>query len=176
MTLPKVPQRTTAGFAFSIVQRAIYESIAARQFGRAEIAEVLAFFNDEPPQCVFCGSTAIARWDHLISVFSGGDTVLGNMVPACSLCDDSKRHHPYMEWAYSDVPGSPKTRGIPDLDQRLTRIQAYVAHYEYAPQPLTTRLAPSELEELESIREVLLAARRQFEELVSAYRARTGSR
>lgn len=174
MVWPKVPQRTTSGFAFSVVQRAFLECIAVRKFGAAEMAEAIAFFAVDPPQCAFCGDTEIRRWDHLVPVFSGGDTVLGNMVAACSRCDDSKRHLPYAEWALSNARHSPKTRGIPDLDSRLKRIAAYVSHYNYAPKDPATRLTPLELEHFERICADLTDARKEFDLLINSYRARTG--
>ena len=114
MKLPRVPQRTTPGFAFSIVKRALIESIAVRQFGKLEIAQVVAFFGEDPPTCVFCGDTPIRRWDHLTPVSKGGDTMLGNMVPACATCDDSKGGLPYDVWALGGAPNSPQTRSVRD--------------------------------------------------------------
>lgn len=78
MKLPRVPARTTTGFAFSMVDRALRERLAERKFGRAEVEKVLEHFGD-PPNCAFCGDERIARWDHLVPVTRGGDTVLGNM-------------------------------------------------------------------------------------------------
>ena len=151
MPIPRVPQRTTSGFAFSIVQRAMFESLSRRQFGSTEVLEVLEFFGADPPECVFCGDANVTRWDHLQSVYAGGDTVIGNMVPACSRCDDSKRHLPYLEWARSDARHSPKSRQIPDLEQRLEQIGAYIAKYGYAPLPATSRLSASELESFNQV-------------------------
>jgi len=138
--LPQVPQRTTPGFSFSIVKRALLECIAVRQFGKKEIKQVTAFFGGAPPVCVFCGASPIERWDHLIPVSRGGDTVLGNVVPACGRCDDSKRDLPFEVWALSSAPNSPGTPGVPDLDQRLARIREYVAKYAYQPRSPDQRL------------------------------------
>src|SRR3990172_4325227 len=90
-----------------MLNRLILDCLADRQFGKAEMKEVLAFFGQDEPSCVFCGATPIDRWDHLIPVIRGGDTVLGNIVPACSKCDDSKRDLLFEEWARSTAPGSP---------------------------------------------------------------------
>jgi hypothetical protein len=35
MELPRIPQRTTTGFAFSMVERAIKEACGRRELGRA---------------------------------------------------------------------------------------------------------------------------------------------
>ena len=72
----------------------------------------MAFFGKNPPECVFCGNREVKRWDHLVPVMKGGETVLGNMVPACARCDDSKQAFPFEEWMVSDAKWSPKSRGV----------------------------------------------------------------
>lgn len=176
MKLPEIPQRTTPGFSFSIVERALLECIAVRQFGRREVEEVLAFFGTSPPACTFCGAVPIQRWDHLVPVSRGGDTTLGNIVPACAKCDDSKRDLPYEEWAMSSAPGSPASRGIEDLPGRLAVIRSYVLKYGYRPLPPEERLAPEELAQFAVLREDLRRLRRDFDQFISLYRTRTGLR
>ena len=106
LKLPLSPQKTTTGFAFSNVERALQESLANRQFGQQEMRKVIEFFG--LPLCVYCGSNEIKRWDHLVAVKNGGETVIGNMVPACAKCDDSKRDIAFDVWMQSDSPNSPK--------------------------------------------------------------------
>lgn len=129
MKLPPPPQRTTTGFVFPTVERALADSLGRRAFGRREIAQVLAFFGDSPARCVFCGSPDVRRWDHLVPVMAGGETVPGNMVPACQACDDSKGGTPYADWMRSSAPKSPTTRGIPDVEARIALLDAYVRHF-----------------------------------------------
>jgi hypothetical protein len=124
--LPRVPQRTTPGFVFSILDRSIKDCLSRRQFGLVEIKQVIDFFGEGPPECVFCGSAAVARWDHLVPITSGGETVLGNMVPSCARCDDSKQHRPYEEWMLSEGPSSLKGRGVTDVEARIERLKEYV--------------------------------------------------
>jgi len=174
--LPLSPQRTTTGFAFSYIERALQESLASRQFGQNEMKRVLEYFELDPPQCVYCGSSEIKRWDHLIAVKNGGETVLGNMVPACSKCDDSKRDLPFEVWMQSDYPGSPKRRGVFDIQTRIERINAYVRHFEYEVRPLETRLTPDELTMLEQVRASIRDARRECEELIRSFAARNKRR
>ena len=174
--LPQVPQRTTPGFAFPAIDRALKACLAARQFGQKEIAEVLAFFGTAVPECVFCGSPDVKRWDHLVSVNRGGETVLGNMVPACARCDDSKRNVPFDEWMTSSAKGSPQSRGIADVPQRVERIREYVEHYNYEVRSMSERLSAQELERLEEIRSRLADLRRDVDALISDYRERTGNK
>src|SRR5207249_12096330 len=70
--LPKVPMRTNLGFVFSMLERSITDSLSVRRFGQNEIAQVMEFFGAEHPECVFCGDTAVDRWDHLVPVSLGG--------------------------------------------------------------------------------------------------------
>ena len=173
MGLPKIPQRTTPGFVFPTVERALKECFVARQFGQKEIAVVLDFFNHTPCECVYCGDIDAKRWDHLVPISKGGDTVLGNMVPACSQCDDSKQGKSFEEWMTGDTPLSPKSRGIEDIDKRIEHIHNYVRHSGYVPQSLEDRLDERELERLFIIRSKLREVRDDIETLISDYRART---
>ncbi|MFZ0549135.1 MAG: HNH endonuclease signature motif containing protein [Candidatus Promineifilaceae bacterium] len=176
MNLPKVPQRTTPGFAFSVVERALLECLAPRQFGSGEIKQVLSFFGFErQPECVYCGSHDVKRWDHLVPIKEGGETVLGNMVPACALCDDSKRHLPYQQWMLSDTKSSLKNRGINNIRERIMKIQAYSIHYEYRPRSLVDRLDDHDIQRLEDIRAKLKDVRGDIDTLIKDYRSKTGS-
>jgi len=138
------------------------------------MAEILAFFGTDPPECVYCGSTDVKRWDHLVPINKGGETVLGNMVPACARCDDSKRAEPFEEWMISSVKGSPQSRGIADVAQRIERIKAYVRHFGYEIQTLEERLGRQELEMLRNIQSRLQELREDVDTLIGDYRTRTG--
>lgn len=172
MNLPLIPQRTTPGFVFSTVERALYECLAIRKFGQMESREVLAFFKINTPECVYCGSKDVKRWDHLFPISKGGDTVIGNMVPACSRCDDSKQGKYFEEWIISDAPLSPRSRKIQNLDGRISKIKEYINHYNYHPRTLEERLNNNELETLNRIRSCLRDTRRDMEKLISDYRTR----
>lgn len=172
MKLPLTPQRTTTGFAFSYIERALQESLANRKFGQDDMRKIIDFFEFEPPQCVYCGSTEINRWDHLVAVKNDGETVLGNMVPACSKCDDSKRHIAFEVWMQSDFPNSPKSRGIENIQERIERINAYTQHFAYKVRPLETRLTTDELTKLGQVRISILQTRKECEDLIADYSKR----
>lgn len=172
--LPFVPARTTPGFAFSILERSLKDCLAVRQFRGKEVLEVIKFFGKDPPECAFCGSLEVARWDHLIALNKGGETVIGNMVLACARCDDSKRDLPYEEWALHVSQGSPTSRGVEDVEDRLARIKAYMQHYNYAPRFLSERLSAEELQALTTIRAKLQEVRSEIDTLIQEYRSRTG--
>ena len=120
------------------------------------------------------GSADVKRWDHLVAVSKGGETVLGNMVLACQPCDDSKGNRPFAEWMISNTPKSPLSQGIPDVRQRIEHITSYVKANKYVPRPLEERLAPSELQRMTKVRAELNALRTEVESLISDYRRRMG--
>lgn len=41
-------------------------------------------------RCAYCGGP-VETWDHLVPITLGGETVPGNMVPACRSCNSRKR-------------------------------------------------------------------------------------
>lgn len=174
MTIPRVPQRTTPGFSFSGVERALLDCIADRRFSSDEIQEVLAFFGPGEPTCVFCGGP-VERWDHLVPVSEGGDTVIGNMVPACAKCDDSKRHILFADWMKCGVPGSPTSRGVGDVDTRLARIGEYVAKYDYQPLKPAERLNPEQRRQFEELRSRLMCLKNDCNAFIKEYRGQQGS-
>lgn len=172
MTLPKAPQRLTPSFAFSFVERSLQEGLANRQFGRPEMEEVIRFFGMVAPECVYCGSREVRRWDHLIPVIKGGETVVGNMVPACARCDDSRQHHPFDAWMGSTARFSPRSFGISDIDHRIERLREYMAQYRYVPRPLEERLQPDEIRRLDEVRERIRVLRSEIDQLIHDYRER----
>jgi hypothetical protein len=172
--IPRPPSRTTPGFAFSGLERAISECLGRRAFKKPEQEEILRHFGQQTAQCVFCGSPKVERWDHLVPIKDGGETVIGNMVPACAQCDDSKRDVPFDEWMRSNNEFSPKSRGVPGVEGRIAAIQAYVAHYSYQVVDLEQRLTPDELKRLGEIRDDLSGVRKKIESLIADFRKRTG--
>lgn len=132
-------------YVFSMVDRSIKDCPGKRQFGKTEKEKVLEFFfHGKEPECVFCGCKDIKRWNHLIPITNGCETVPGNMVPACSRCDDSIQAFPFENWL--------KSKEIPDKDQRIKLIKSYMHHFNYVPKSLEERLNEKRLNESELIR------------------------
>ena len=173
MALPKAPQRTTPAFGFSLVDRAIREGFASRAFGQSEMAKIVRFFfNDKEPDCVYCGSRDVGRWDHVVPVAKGGDTVVGNMVLACATCDDSKQAFNFETWMKGPAPKSPGNRGVKDISQRVRRIRQYAKKYEYEARDFAQRLDKAEQDELHEIQNQMSDVRRRLEGLISDYQRR----
>ena len=176
MKLPKIPGRTTPAFGFSYLERSLRDCLRKRQFGTDEKSKVVEFFEQWEPQpaCAYCGRAEVSRWDHIVPVMKDGATVLGNMVLACSTCDDSKSQRKFDEWMLSGVPKSPSSRGIANMSWRIERIQAYVELYSYHSAPVDDGLSEVELERLQGVRKLLASLREEVDSLVQDFRVRTG--
>ncbi|MBM4557992.1 hypothetical protein GS466_23695 [Rhodococcus hoagii] len=48
--------------------------------------------------CFYCGSSGRMSMDHVVPLFRGGVHSIGNIVPACTACNSSKRTRTIMEW------------------------------------------------------------------------------
>lgn len=157
---PRRPSRTTPAFAFAMVERALREGIARRAFGAKEAALVSAFFG-EPLRCVYCDSLEVRRWDHLIPVADGGDTVVGNMVPSCGPCDDSKSKNPFAAWLRARAKRGAITSDA--AEARIRHLQEYVEHFSYLPADLGANLSPELASQLADLRARLTVVRRDVE-------------
>ena len=47
--------------------------------------------------CAYCDAKA-QTWDHIVPIVEGGGTTPGNIVPACTACNSSKKHRKVFEW------------------------------------------------------------------------------
>jgi hypothetical protein len=48
-----------------------------------------------------------------------------NRVPSCNRCNQSKGKADWRRWISGNAAGSPKRRGIRDLDDRIQRLEAF---------------------------------------------------
>ena len=119
---------------------------------------------------MFCGGN-FERWDHLVSISRGGDTKIGNMVPACGACDDSKQNNNFEEWMTGNAPKSPRARGISDLESRIDKIKRYASEYGYTPRQPSDRLCESELRQFETLNEDLEKLRKRIEAFIEDKKA-----
>ena len=122
----KTTNRTSTlshAFASALAMSEVYDE--------AVLIEKLAILGqnaDEPLRCVFCQSDA-RTIDHLNglvskSKFTGHGHVIGNLVPCCESCNQSKGNKPWREFAY--LSGTPP--------EQISRIVAYEA---LAPKPMS---------------------------------------
>jgi 5-methylcytosine-specific restriction endonuclease McrA len=80
-------------------------------------------------QCSYCGASA-SEWDHLRPLVvnkqpTGFISEIHNLVPSCGKCNQSKGNKEWRRWMVSEARLSPKTKGITDLAERMSRLEAY---------------------------------------------------
>lgn len=96
-----------------------------------EVHEALAILNMNAAdvRCAYCGEPA-TDWDHLRPLVknrrpTGYITEIGNLVPSCGKCNQSKGGQPWSTWICGNAKYSPKTRKVQDLEKRIERLRAY---------------------------------------------------
>jgi hypothetical protein len=134
--------------------------------------QVVAFFGGEPATCAFCDGDEVGRWDHLVAVKNGGETVLGNMVLACAACDDSKQDSPYETWLRARPSSSASREAMQIAEHRIEKLRAYAAHFHYLPIPLVERLTSEELTRLDQLKGRGRQLQIDIEALIAAYETR----
>ncbi len=97
----------------------------------AEESEALAILEMQTSdvRCAYCGDKS-TEWDHLRPIITdqqptGYITEIANLVPACGKCNQSKGKSNWRVWIEGSARLSPKTRGIVDLPQRISRLERY---------------------------------------------------
>lgn len=79
--------------------------------------------------CAYCGDKA-TEWDHLRPLVlkrrpTGFVSEIGNLVPCCGKCNQSKGNKPWRDWMKSKARLSPAGRGVPDIESRFARLEEY---------------------------------------------------
>jgi hypothetical protein len=79
--------------------------------------------------CIYCGGAA-TDWDHLRPLVrgklpTGYINEMRNLVPSCGPCNQSKSGAEWRAWMRSNARGSPKSKGVQDLELRFERLEAY---------------------------------------------------
>jgi hypothetical protein len=96
-----------------------------------EIATALDILGMYPSdvRCAYCGDPS-TEWDHLRPLVlkrrpTGYISEIGNLVPACGKCNQSKGNSNWLTWMRSNAERSPARRGVPDLERKTERLAAY---------------------------------------------------
>lgn len=120
-----------AGRTSSITNAFVNSIIPAIYPTNDEILEALSILgmSSEDVECAYCGDPS-TEWDHLRAIVqnkqpTGQVTEIGNLVPACGKCNQSKGNKNWRAWMLSDAPLSPKTKGVNDLEYRIGRLEEY---------------------------------------------------
>lgn len=157
--LLKLPIKMSAGLGLSLIDRAVKESFASR-CTKDDLERIRQYFLSKGAfRCLYCGSENPTRWDHLHAVSRGGDTVPGNLVPACQRCDDSKQDKDVNEWAKGKAKYRPP---LEDLARIEAEIRAYQSHFSHESKEFEAKLSAGDLakykrfrQEIEVLREHL---------------------
>ena len=96
-----------------------------------EIQRALAVLGMTPADvvCTYCGDPS-TEWDHLEPIVSnkrptGYISEISNLVPACGKCNQSKSGRHWKDWMLGSAAQSPRTRQLPDLIERVSRLEEY---------------------------------------------------
>ncbi|WPB80534.1 HNH endonuclease [Archangium violaceum] len=129
-------------------------------------------------ECVYCGAPA-SDWDHFRPLVknrrpTGYIHEVRNLVPSCGTCNQSKSGHDWHVWLVGNAKGSPKSRGVKDIPQRMERLSAFEAWGDVRPLDLEA-LAGRELwnaywDHLKEIEQRMVAAQVEAERVQSAIR------
>jgi hypothetical protein len=97
----------------------------------AEVDEALGILgmSSSHCHCAYCGDVK-TEWDHFRAIVdkqrpTGYITEIANLVPACGKCNQSKGSKGWKAWMLGPAARSPATRGVPDLELRVSRLDAF---------------------------------------------------
>ncbi len=132
----KLPRpMTVTGRSSSITNALVNTIIPVIEPTEAEELQALSILGMSPTniRCAYCGDKA-TEWDHLNPIIrnqepTGFIAELANSVPACGKCNQSKGASQWSTWITGPAKLSPKSRGIPDVEQRIERLHAYESRH-----------------------------------------------
>jgi len=101
-------------------------------------------------QCIFCGQSGTKENrgivpDHLIPVTRFGELVVGNTVPACQTCNDSRGEGDWRPFLRERFPA--------DAEAQIARIEEYLARHPYHPPSPEEALSAGELKDYRALRD-----------------------
>lgn len=124
MPRPKITGRGTS------INAVFVQAIIPRQVDAAAQGNLYELAGIDPLRCVYCGA-ARTDTDHLRPIVKAGRPsgffhVTGNLVPACGTCNQSKSGLEWRSWITSTTAKkSPVNRTVPDLDERIGRLELF---------------------------------------------------
>src|SRR5258708_2164487 len=94
-----------------------------------QLEEGLERFGIARDQCAYCGARG-SDLDHFFAIVknkrpSGYFHCARNLVPSCGTCNQSKGGHHWEMWMLGTAKNSPRTRGIPDIEERAERRRTF---------------------------------------------------
>ncbi|GEP57208.1 hypothetical protein RSO01_43740 [Reyranella soli] len=134
--------------------------------------------------CIYCGAAA-TDWDHLRPLVrkkrpTGYINEVRNLVPSCGPCNQSKSGSDWRRWMVSAARGSPKAKGVADLDERIARLESFEAWGKVEPLDLRDLAGAENWESywqrLATIEQKMQEAQLQAAELQAAIRGALSTR
>ena len=123
----------------SITNAFVNSIIPVIQPSSDEVASSLRILKIDPGdlRCAYCGDKA-TEWDHLRPLVlqrrpTGFISEIANLVPCCGKCNQSKGNKNWRAWMLSNAKLSPASRGVPDLEERVRRLEDYERWREVEP-------------------------------------------
>jgi hypothetical protein len=143
-----------------------------------EIEQALNILGVDPSdvRCAYCGDKA-SEWDHLRPLVwkrrpTGFITEIGNLVPSCAKCNQSKGNANWREWMHSKANRSPTGRGIVDIANRVARLELYEKWRPPTRIQFESTLRPEEWEEYWQLCENVVAELKRCQEIADSIRSR----
>jgi HNH endonuclease len=147
-----------------------------------ELAEALRILAIQPNdlRCAYCGDPS-TEWDHLRPIVAkqrptGYISEIANLVPACGKCNQSKSGAPWRLWISGPARFSPATRGVPDLDERIARLEKYEQWRQPTLFDFAEAAGPELWEQHWANWERMIAFMKEAEEIATMIRHRIASR
>ena len=130
----KITSRTS-----SITNSFVQAIIPSVEPTAAEVEEALAVIDmtNDTISCIYCGSPA-SDWDHLRPLVrskrpTGYINEIRNLVPSCGPCNQSKSGADWRAWMMGTARGSPTSRGVADVGERIEKLQRFEAWGDVQP-------------------------------------------
>lgn len=124
------PMKIT-GRSSSITNAFINSILPIIQPTEEEVREALSILGmtKDHFECAYCGAS-VTEWDHLRPIVvnkqpTGFISEIHNLVPSCGKCNQSKGNKDWHNWMLSDATLSPKSKKVLNLQDRISRLEAY---------------------------------------------------
>lgn len=135
--------------------------------------------NPSDVRCAYCGDKA-TEWDHLRALVSGRRptgyiTEIGNLVPACGKCNQSKGNKAWRQWMLSNARLSPTGRQIADVKARIVRLELYEQWRSPTRVEYDKILSPDEWDRYWKLCDDVIAELRRCQDVADAVRSRITS-
>jgi hypothetical protein len=125
------PPLKITGRTSSITNSFVQAIIPTVAFSEDEQREALAHLGMtlDDLHCVYCGA-ATTDWDHLRPLVkkkrpTGYISEIRNLVPSCGPCNQSKGASEWRTWMTGKARGSPTTRNVAGMQERMERLARF---------------------------------------------------